>query len=244
MLDNKKNSQPLYIQIKNHIKGQLENKIYDVGDILPTESDYQKQFGVSRITVRNAINELVTEGYLTRTRGKGTTVSFKKLNEIICRGSNFTEEMKQFGLKAFTWAVSVSIIKSDSLISEKLGIPKGEHALKVERLRGTEEYPIVYFETYFSMEKNMPIDKDMYKGSINDTIRRYCGINWRTDLYRMSDHFEAIQADTDLAKKLDVELNTPVLKRSSQTCDKNDHVFDFTVCYYRGDKFSCTVTYK
>lgn len=60
-LDNSPNALPLYLQIKNYILNQITEKKYNVGDILPSELDFQKQFNVSRITVRNAISELVME---------------------------------------------------------------------------------------------------------------------------------------------------------------------------------------
>ena len=244
MLDNTKDALPLYLQIKMIIKKRLDDKVYEVGDILPSELEFQDEFKVSRITVRNAINELVHEGYLQRTRGKGTIVLFRKLNEKISSARSFTQEMADLGLCAVTRDVKISIIKADSFIAEHLGINTGDYALHIERIRGVEEYPIGYFDSYFSIERNLPIDKDLYYGSLYETIKNHIGIDWMVDISRFTDKFESIEADSILAERLDVKNGAPILKRTSQTVDKDGVILEFTICYYRADKYSCTITYQ
>lgn len=242
-LQKTKNAPPLYLQIKQIIREKLDKKDYVVGDILPSELELQSQFNVSRITVRNAINELVNEGYLERTRGKGTIVVFKKLDEHISHTRSFTEEMQHLGIDLITLSVNLSLIPASSSIADFLDISLSDYVLKIQRLRGTVNYPIGYFESYFSIEKGLPIDKDYYQGSLYQMIKDQCGIDWKTDIFRMTDHFESIAASKTLAEKLKIKKGSPVLKRLSQTCDKNHRIFEFTECYYRADKYSCTISY-
>ena len=242
-LDNSKNARPLYLQIKNYIYQQIADKVYDVGSILPSELEYQKRFGVSRITVRNAINELVVEGFLERTRGKGTVVLFKKVTENISNTSSFSEEMTERGLTAHTSFVNVSLVRAGAMVGENLGVKADDFVINIQRIRGTKEYPIVYADSYFALDRNLPVDKDLYYGSMYDTVKKHCGVNWKTEIHRHSDSFEAISADHDLAKKLEINPGMPVLKRFSKTKDKEGRIFEFAICYYRGDKFSCSVAF-
>lgn len=170
-------------------------------------------------------------------------VVFQKLNETISHTRSFTEEMQSIGLTAVTKTVELSIVKADSFISQYLGVTPGCHVLRIQRLRGVAEYPIGFFDTYFSIDRNMPIDKNLYRGSLYETIKTHCGIDWKTDIFRMADHFESVRAEAEIAKKLEIKSGEPILKRISQTCDKKKQIFEFTLCYYRADKYSCTITY-
>lgn len=243
-LDNSKNSPPLYLQIKKFILSQINDKVYKVGDILPSELEYQNLFGVSRITVRNAISELVMEGYLERTRGKGTVVLSKKVTEHINHANSFSSEMAQRGLEIHTSFVSVSNVRAGSLVAENLGVKPDDFVVNIQRIRGTTEYPIAYTESYFALDRNLPVDKDLYYGSLYETIRKYCGINWKTEILRHSDTFTSILADSKLAKKLQISSGMPVLKRISKTQDRTGRIFEFAICYYPGDKYSCSIAFS
>lgn len=74
MLNREKGAAPLYSQIVEIIRGQIEKGEFVKGDLFLTEKKLQEIYQVSRITVRQAINELVNEGYLQCSRGIGTTV--------------------------------------------------------------------------------------------------------------------------------------------------------------------------
>ena len=83
---------PLYYQLKEIIKQQIEEKIFPIGSAIPTEQELQEKYKVSRSTVRQAISELVNEGYLIKKQGRGTFVSgMGKLKEELPRLLSFTE---------------------------------------------------------------------------------------------------------------------------------------------------------
>ncbi len=242
-LDNSKDAQPLYLQIKDYILRQINENKYKEGDILPSELEFQKQFKVSRITVRNAINELVVDELVQRARGKGTVVLPKKVTENISHTSSFSEELASRGLVAYTSSVKVSNVRAGSYVAEHLGIEPDDFVVNIQRIRGTKEYPIVYADSYFTLDRNLPVDKDLYYNSLYETIKKYCGIDWKTEILRHSDSFESILADDNLAEKLQIKPGMPVLKRVSRTKDKNGRIFEFAICYYRGDKFVCSVEF-
>ncbi|MFW6284382.1 MAG: GntR family transcriptional regulator, partial [Desulfosalsimonas sp.] len=75
MTSQKGNTQPKYIQIYHWFQEQLKNGSFSIGDQIPTETALARQLGVTRMTVRKALNRLVVEGIITRTRGKGSFVA-------------------------------------------------------------------------------------------------------------------------------------------------------------------------
>jgi len=238
-----KDAGPLYLQIREYIQRQIADKVYNIGDILPSELEYQKQFNVCRITVRNAINELVINGLVERTRGKGTVVLEKKLTENVSKITSFSQELANRGLEAHTSFVGVTIVRAGPTVSEGLGVGPDDFVLNIRRIRGTREYPIVYADSYFTLDRNLPVDKELYYGSLYTVIQEHCGINWKTELFPHSDIFEAIPADDNQAQILGIDPGMPILKRISKTKDKDGRVFEFAFCYHRGDKFSCSVVF-
>ena len=85
------NSIPLYMQLKNIIKGKIDSGEIGINDKIPSEAELAEQYEVSRITVRSALSELVTDGYLVKKQGKGTYASKPKLSRPIEDSLGFSE---------------------------------------------------------------------------------------------------------------------------------------------------------
>lgn len=109
---------PMYYQIKQMILEAIKNGTLTVGDMIPAEMEFCEFCSVSRPTVRQALSELVSEGYLTRLKGKGTYVSRPKIQAMFFnRLLSFNEEMKERGL---TPSTRVLALKSSSGLSRGL----------------------------------------------------------------------------------------------------------------------------
>lgn len=78
---NKNSPVPIYHQLEEYIKQQIENGILLEEAVIPSEREFAEKFQISRMTVRQAINNLVSEGYLTRQKGRGTFVNKKRWNK-------------------------------------------------------------------------------------------------------------------------------------------------------------------
>ena len=118
--------------------------------MLPNEIDLSKQLGISRNTLRQAINNLVNEGLLMRKKGVGTVV----VNSAVCSKAqnwmSFTQEMKTLGIVPMNYELHVSWTKPTDDIALFFNAPDVKRILKLERLRGNQEYPFVYFISYFN----------------------------------------------------------------------------------------------
>jgi GntR family transcriptional regulator len=231
-LDFSKGASPLYSQIKEILKEKIENEEYLSGDSLPTELELQKIYNVSRITVRQAINELVNEGYISRTRGKGSVVVANKINEKLNKIMSFTEEMKIRGMHPSSKFANISIVKLRKTIANYLGVRQGDEAYKVERLKCVDDVPLVLFISYFKKNLNLPLDNSLYTGSLYELLKSK-GIQ----VVKAKEQFEAIIADKKVCKYLDVSGNVPVLKRTRISYDADNNILEYTICYYRADRY-------
>lgn len=207
------------------------------GDILPSELEIQSTLGVSRITVRQAINELASEGYVSRTRGKGTIVIINKIDEQLNHIMSFSEEMKERGLKAVTKFARVRIVNLNKTIAKFLGLNQDHEAYKIERLIHVNKIPMVFFVTYLRKELNLPLEDTEYMGSLYELLRE----NNNLIVTKAKDAYEAITSDEHISEVLGIDIRTHVLKRTRISYDNNGDTLEYTICYYRADRYKYSI---
>lgn len=236
-LNREKNALSLYIQIENIVKEQIENGEYGYGDILPSEKELQALYGVSRMTVRQAVNDLVRDGYVKCSRGIGTMVVFEKIDETIKRVISFSKEMEQHGIKMKTSYCRISLEKSGKVPAAKLKISPEDEVYRLVRVRDVKDAPMVYSITFLKKSCELPLNESMYRESLYDLLETRYDIK----IVRGQDTFEAALANRTIAEFLKISEGAPVFKRSRVTFDQNDSIVEYTICYYPGEKYKYTV---
>src|SRR5258707_9499336 len=113
---------PLYHQIGENIRALIGDQTLQAGDTVPSEWDLSELYGVSRLTVRRALDELVHEGLLRRRHGVGTFVADLNVTRITPSKLGFTHKMRQMGLTPGSYIVSVSVIPALPNVAAHLGI--------------------------------------------------------------------------------------------------------------------------
>src|SRR5690349_5251359 len=126
---------PLHHQVYLDLKGALEAGDWTAGDRLPTERDLARRYGCSLITVRRALSELVREGRLERTRGRGTFVLPPRIDVDFSGSLSFTQEMELQGLEPETRLIAARPEAARETVAEALGLELGAPTLFIERLR-------------------------------------------------------------------------------------------------------------
>jgi len=126
---------PLYHQIYDSLRQQIEDGVYLPGDQIPTEAELSTNFGVSRITVKQAIKKLVHESVLYRKQGKGTFVCQPKVNRKLNRLISFNDEMLQKGMAPRARVLEIEVVAARRSVAEALHVPEGEEVVRIRRLR-------------------------------------------------------------------------------------------------------------
>src|SRR5690606_22749721 len=142
----------LYVQIKDMLRAHIVQRRYPPNAKLPSESEMTKAFGVSRITVRQALNDLQNEGLIFRIHGKGTFVSQRQAFQDLGRLQGFGEAMRQIGHEAFSRVVSVRKVVASAQVRERLGLSKGERVTELQRVRFVDHQPISLDVSYVPIE--------------------------------------------------------------------------------------------
>lgn len=135
---------PIYIQIHNDIKRNIEAEKWKIGDRIPSERELSTEFGVSRMTLRQAIQTLVDEGILERRVGSGTFVANQKVQERMSGVTGFTDLMLAQGKKPSSKTISYHTMEPSLSEMEKLKITQDQSVLRMERIRYGDNIPICF----------------------------------------------------------------------------------------------------
>jgi GntR family transcriptional regulator len=143
-------STPLYEQIKLILRSQILDGEFKPDDWLPTERELCDLYGVSRITVVRALNELELEGFVKRIQGKGTLVASRRIEETLNTIYGFSKSMQQQGLNVTSRLLSVKHIENDPNLSHVFRLPSdySDGFLRIRRLRFVDNIPAAVFTTF------------------------------------------------------------------------------------------------
>lgn len=225
---------PLYYQLKEILLEYITNQHTDLDVPIPPEVEISAHFEISRPTVRQAINELVVEGYLFRVKGKGTFVSKSKINQSFLRElDSFNNEMREKGLHPSTKVLRATVINSDRKISEALQIPFGMEVIELRRLRFANDEPIVSVITYLPYEKCKAIlSKDLENESLYQILQDECGYILKKAVRQL----EASLVGEYEAELLRVERGAPIQYIKTITYLSDDTPIEYSLAKYRGDR--------
>lgn len=163
-LDFSNGAKPLWSQLYNIIQEKIEKEEYKIGDSLPAEMQMIEQYGVSRITIRQALDKLMKDGYIDRKRGKGTIVIRQKEEVATVMRSSFTQ-LEEVGDKAQKKLLDVRVIPAPKEVADFFKITEGDNVLVMKRVIEVEGKIVTLFYNYISPIVPVTV-KDNFNGSL------------------------------------------------------------------------------
>ncbi|MDD3242189.1 MAG: GntR family transcriptional regulator [Eubacteriales bacterium] len=230
---------PLYYQIKTFIKANILDGTLRDGACLPPEEELCVGFGVSRPTVRQALSELAREGYLNRTRSKGTFITHPKVSSSFMQTiQTYDEETRGMGLTPRTRVLSVEVEESYDEVRESLALPPGDRVIALERLRYADEEPMVYVRTFLPYSLcHAVLEEDLETHSLYHCLAQRCGIQ----ITHLSRQIQATAPDDYVSGLLCLPAGAPILYISTLACTGENRPFEFSLASYRGDRYRMDV---
>lgn len=149
---NNDSSTPLYTQLKQAIMEDINRGVYAPNEKLPTETELCGKYGVSRITVRKAVLDLVEEGYLIRQQGKGTFVKQPKVKRELIAVNGYSEHMVASGKIPHQKVISYELCTASEDIAQKLQIPIESNILVLKRVFFDEDQPLTLDIAHYSLD--------------------------------------------------------------------------------------------
>lgn len=225
---------PLYYQLKQHIIKLIEDGVLQVGDMLPTENEFCEHLGISRPTIRQALKELVNEGFLVRHKSKGTFVAQPKIEaRFFQKLESFNDEMRQKGLTPTTKVMLLEKTPGNESVSPKLYLPLSEPLIHLVRLRFADNEPVVYVETYLPYNRFPALmDVDFTSSSMYEQLEKLYGEH----VNRVHREIEAVNSRRDEAELLQTKLGKAVCLVKTIAYTEADAPVEYSVARYRGDR--------
>lgn len=224
---------PIYKVIENDIKLKINQGELKSGDLVPSENELKDQYNVSRMTVRQALNNLVNDGHLFRHKGKGTFISQRKIEKNIHGVRSFTEEMAATGRKVSNKILSFERVEATADIADKLFLNEGDEVIHVERVRYGNNIPVLFEQLYIPGNLFKTIAKENLQGSFYKYLENELGMQ----ISYCIQSIEAISADSKVSVALEVNKNVPTLLIVRNTFLSNGRPFEYVKSFYRADQY-------
>lgn len=227
---------PLHIQVEDLLRDLIAHPEYKSGKLLPREVDLAKRLGISRNTVRQATNKLANENLLVRKKGIGTRVATNNMTTQLSNWYSFSDEMQERGITLINFEINTSWVAPDDGTVLALELPTPAQVLKLERLRGTEEGPTVFFVSYFHPRVGLTGEED-YTRHLYEIMEK----DYSTIPTVSREEIKAILANKFIARKLQIAVGDPVLFRKRTVYDPGNRPLEYNLGYYHADKFSYAI---
>ena len=231
-------STPLHVQAEEYIRGLIRQEEYRKGKLLPNEVELSKEMNISRNTLRQAINKLVTEGLLVRKKGYGTTVAPQNVMSNARNWKSFSQEMRAQGMQVQNFELHMSYKTAPEEALKFFGIKNGKQLLCLERLRGKPGLPFVYFISYFNPAIPVTVEEDM-SVPLYEILEKKYGVVVKTS----KETVFARGASAEMAVKLGIGEGEPVLVRKRFVLDRDNIPVEYNIGYYRADSFAYSIEF-
>lgn len=142
------NKSPAYVRVYNTLKTLILEEEYKTGQVLPTEPMLEKQFGVSRTTVRKAIGMLSQEGYVRAMQGRGTEVLNYNAQQNLNTLTSLSETLTSMGYSVYTRSMQIDRVAATERLASELQIEVGTPVVRIKRLQMADESPIAIMHNY------------------------------------------------------------------------------------------------
>jgi GntR family transcriptional regulator len=222
----------LYSRVESVLAAEIADGSLKPGDQLPTEDSLIAQFEVSRITVRRAIQNLVSRGLVEIQRGRGTFVSAPKITQELTELTGFVEDMQTLGRKATARLVGKKMVVADETVARELALTRGERVVRIHRVRLADGVPISFDETYLPLEIGKKILANNLK---TEPIFSLLERKYNIPLVEAEYKLEAVAATPDVSAALRVPKGSPIFLIERTSYSTAGRPVDYERLYYRGD---------
>ena len=229
---------PLYAQVEEQLKRDIENGVYSKNGRIPTEAELAKQYNVSRITVRRAVEDLVSQGLVEKKQGKGTFVRKVKYMRDSRTLSSFTESCRDQGMIPGGRTLEKSTVVLNPKIARRLEQAPGSQGIYMSRLRFADREPVIIERNYFPMKYAFLMEQEFDNNSLFEFLKE----TYQVTVTRSDKEIEMCRATNTEAELLKVPVNAPlILVKSTAYVQTGEPIYVGTQVM-NGERFTLQIT--
>lgn len=232
--------QAFYKIIYNDLVDKIRRDEYSIGDLLPSESELENMYNISRTPVRQALKQLENDGYIYRLQGKGSFVSNSNPTGKWILTTGFMHKYNKEWQKISVKTLNIKKVKSEEIAS-LLGINKDNEFYEIERIRLYKNEPVLYLKHNFN--PRIPIEIFMHNPefpSKDQLLKEKINVG----ILDIQEKIESISANAEIAQNLNIPEKSPVLKVTRISSGKYYNPTDVTIYYVNTDKWDYITHYK
>ena len=223
---------PRYAQVAATLATEITAGQLACGAQLPPEDRLTERFGVSRTTVRKAIENLVARGLVEIRRGRGTFVAQPKITHELTELRGFAEDMVLLGRHPTARLLSKTIVSASKDVAANLELRQGEQVWRIERVRLGDGVPMSFDETYLPLDiGEKVVANDLEAEPIFDLLEGKYGLPLIEARYQL----ESVTATAQVAAALDINAGSPIFLIERTCYVERNRPIDYEKLYYRGD---------
>jgi len=230
---------PLYFQVEADLRGLLKSGRIASGELLPTEIELSRAYGVGRHTIRTALSRLAAEHLISRKAGHGTIVNVPRDHRQFSLARSFTRQMIALGLepRSVTLHQAPATIQASDphALSDKIGAP----CLHLHRLRFGGDEPIGLQYSIVVTEHCPTLGQHAFD---RESLYHVLSHDYQLTISEIRHTVSAINADKKKADLLKVDPRTALLVVNTSAYLDSGEIIEFSVSYYRADKYEYTTT--
>ncbi|ALA52211.1 GntR family transcriptional regulator [Alkalihalobacillus clausii] len=236
---NKKGTdQSLHAFVKQELVTAIQQGVYPVKSQLPTEAELCKMYDVSRTTIRNALQQLVIDGYVERIQGRGTFVASRRVKQTLsATQGNYREQLQLQGKKPKIQVIDLKVVPSDEFLSAMLEIEENEPIHRLERIRYADDAPLQYEIAYLPWRKTTWLTKEGGEHSLYQLLQSQPDLS----LHQTKEHLHIALADEEVAAKLRISVGDPCIQIETHAYLADESKIEYSIAYFHGEKASFTI---
>lgn len=238
---NNTSQKPLYLQLKEIIKEDIYRGSYKAGQQLPPESELCNTYGVSRITTRRAIADLVEEGILHRKQGKGTFVRESKVSRELISVGGFSELTTASGKTPSSQILSSAVMEADEALAGTLQIGTGDSVLKLHRLLFIDNEPFIIETSYYPLHYLPDLEKYIGEAASTYSILKN---RYNVEITRSEKVLNVVFASEYEAGLFQCDLGAPLFAIEKKGYDRSGRPIHLSNSLFMTSKTSFTLDIK
>ena len=227
---------PKYYQLKEIIRDGIEQDELEAGQAIPPERELCERYGVSRMTARQAVMELVNEGLLYRVQGLGTFVAEAKVPQGAGKLTSFTQDMRARGMEVSSVVLGIETDNAGPVAARMLGVDPGDGIVRVRRVRNADGKPMALETSHLLRDVGEAVlGADLSGRSLYEELARF-GVR----ISKAEQSYEAVLVNESESAHLGVPVGSPAMLIERVTFDAAGRPFEYVKSIYRGDRYRVT----
>ena len=231
---NRQSKLPLYDLIEQNLRELILNGQLVSGDLVLSEWELSSLYGVSRLTVRHALDNLSRQGWLNRRHGVGTFVTRPSVAQIPLSRLSFTEQMRAIGRVPSSRQIYIRIIQASGPVAASLGLQEGDPVVEILRVRLADDEPILLEASDLSHTRFPELDASTDLS--NASLYEFLNTHYQITVASMDQTLEPVLLTQSQAEFLETQPGTPALYSEVVAFDPHGDPIEFSWSVTRGDQ--------